>query len=149
MCDGDYPQIEVILGELLEFDRQNNIEFMKHSSACSLWQQAMDLCKGFWLWREKITKPPTSQVPFEDLPYYCKLAWTFLKKHGMDKASIQLYVQNYIARIAPAFGQCFNADVMRSGWERSSIYPFSMHGFLRSCPYFYNSESWPEEKINE
>jgi hypothetical protein len=73
MSDGDFPQIEVITGKLLIYCQTNKIEVMKHAAGCSLWQQAMDLSKGFWNWRMSMSAPPSNFVNDRQLPPHCQL----------------------------------------------------------------------------
>ena len=108
--DGDYPQIEVIMANIQQFGERHNVEFMKHSAGCSLIQQALDLdlSKGFWHWRSKLGIPPLSPAIESELPPWCKVVRQTLINHKMDKASVELYIQTYFARIPELFPECFS-----------------------------------------
>ena len=124
-------------------ENSKTIEYMKHNSAGS--NRALDLSKGFWLWRKLLGCPPSTPVLDYDLPAWCSLVKQTLVNEKMDKASVQLYIQNYFVRIPDLFPECFSPVIMKSGWEKSGLRPFYPIRMLQSCPAFYSikrSDHW-------
>lgn len=116
----------------------NNAFVLKHAGGCSLWQQVLDLTKCFMLWRAAVCKaPPGGNIPFHRMPPLGQLVWNIITKHGMDKASVELFVNNYFLRIPTAFAEAFKMSHIMSGWARSGIYPFDQDVLLRNTPMFY------------
>ena len=117
--DGDYPNLQVIMSRLLKYLKENFVEMVKHSASCSLIQQILDLAKGFWHYRRMMSAPPDGQrLDKTDLPLYCQLLWKLFQNHGMDKASIELYIYNYFDRLPVTFQEAFTVNTMLSGWRR-------------------------------
>ena len=90
--------------------------------------------KGLYAISSKMCTPPLDFIPFDDLPPFCQNIQNILKRHGMDKASVDLYVQNYFARLLKNFESSFSIPVVLKGWELSGMYPYSCHQMLLMCP---------------
>lgn len=136
--DGEFSNIEAIMRDCLDMPGFEKIEYLKHSAGCSLWQQMMDLMKGFWIWRKLMSVPPTEHIHFENMPPYAQVVYKTLKRHGMDKASIDLFLQNYFLRIPEVFDVAFAYSVMKTGWMLAGIYPYCMDTLLRACPVLHD-----------
>lgn len=88
--DGEYPFTELIMARLINWATDNKIEFYKYAGGCSLWQQFLDMCKCFWHWREKMSVPPLTENPY--YPPWALVLKKRFEAHGMDKASVKLYI---------------------------------------------------------
>ena len=62
VLDEEYVNLEYIMKRLVAMKDTDGFEYLKHAAGCSLWQQTLDLCKGFWLWRQKIHDPPRNST---------------------------------------------------------------------------------------
>ena len=68
----------------------------------------------------------------------------FLKHQQMDKASIDLYLNNYFARVPKYFAFSFTSSNIESGWRRSGLHPLDEDIMLGSCPKFHDIKDQEE-----
>jgi hypothetical protein len=132
--DGEYPYIELIMSRLLNWAKENKIELYKYAGGCSLWQQALDLAKVFWHWRTKMSMPPMNGGRAPHYPAWAQVLKARLEFHHMDKASVNLYMENYFLRIPSIFPDVFSHHNVWSGFDKAGVNPFSLPRLLSSCP---------------
>jgi len=147
MLDGDHPQIEAILGTIIEKHNCSVVQFVKFPGGCSLTFQPNDVMKSHALLKGSIKHLDSKeQVQKASNPTFLKAIVDFLKRVGVSGKSLVTFA-NFFRVIMIYESRAFQAATVQNGWSIPGIWPYDRRKMLSTCQAFRDASQQEAEAI--
>jgi len=147
MLDGDHPQIEAILGTIIEKHNCSVVQFVKFPGGCSLTFQPSDVMKSHALLKGSIKHLDSKeQVQKASNPTFLKAIVDFLKRVGVSGKSLVTFA-NFFRVIMIYESRAFQAATVQNGWSIPGIWPYDRVKMLSTCQAFRDASQQEAEAI--